>query len=90
MKFKKSMLIICLIICLFSIASVSASDDAIASDDGEILSTTGNNLKTIEDEQTINTTDNEEILSLSDGDEFLSAENDCLFVFDCFQIISCC
>ena len=68
MKFKKSLLIICLIICLFAIASVSATDtddSAISSEDtGEIelsheIESADDNLGTSE-EQTVTQTDNEE------------------------------
>ena len=79
MKFKKSLPIICLIIFLFAIASVSASevnDTAMASEDiGEMeLSVSSDmetdNLKTSPEDTPLTQTDNEEIIGTEDDGTF--------------------
>ncbi|MBR3197047.1 MAG: hypothetical protein IKF66_00945, partial [Methanobrevibacter sp.] len=83
MKFKKSLLIICLIICLFAIASVSATDtddSAISSEDtGEIelsheIESADENLGTSE-EQTVTQTDNEEKTGATDHGTFWALQS---------------
>ena len=81
MKFKKSLLILCLIICLFSIAAVSAADDASMplADDANSISDANGLSVSIEDdiiEDTIIEEDNnaldssqEEILADTDEDD---------------------
>ena len=77
MRIKKSFIIICLIICLFSIAGVcaaDANDTAITgADDSQIeLTATENSLKTVEND---NVTNNVRIISTG-NDEIESAQND--------------
>ena len=86
MKFKKSLLIICLVICLFAVASVSASDadDTTMSleDKGEIelshesdMESVDNNLKTSEEQEIVKQTDNEEIMGETDAGTFTALKN---------------
>ena len=73
MKYKKVFIFICLIICLFSIASVCASDvneTALANDDQS------DNVINVEDQDEIEEEVNDEILSLVNDDEDLSQDVD--------------
>ena len=86
MKFKKSLLIVCLVICLFAMASISASDaddTAIANEDNtqvelssrsdEIL--TENNFEANGEDIPLIKTINEEIISEQDNGTFTDLQN---------------
>ena len=79
MKYKKSLLFVCLIICLFSIAGVCASDvndTAVASQENAAIESADESMITVEDiEPSLSTAENGEMLS--DGnDEIVGVEND--------------
>ena len=80
MKFKKTFILICLVVCLFAMASVCASDandTTIASEDtGLELSAsdevTGGNLQTSEDNTTLTQANDDETSSAESVSEILS------------------
>ena len=77
MNYKKIVFILVIFIFLFSVSSAYAgdvADAAVASEDTGIeLTTTQNDVKTIENEKTINVTDSSEVLSASDDGETVVA-----------------
>ena len=86
MKFKKSLLIICLVICMFAMANVSASDTDNTTmslvDKGKIelshesdMESADNNLKTSEEQEIVKQTDNEETIGETDAGTFTALKN---------------
>ena len=71
MKFKKSLLIICIVVCLFSIASVSANeidDAAITMEDNEIIAVDdGNSIENLE--ESLAESSNENLIGDSSEDD---------------------
>ena len=71
MKFKKSLLIICIVVCLFSIASVSANeidDVAITMEDSEIIAVDdGNSIENLE--ESLAESSNENLIGDSSEDD---------------------